>query len=296
MQWFQIKEQSAGEKRLLISWYLYKIFGKNILYFIAFWVAFFTFIFAKKVRHYSKKYFEVIKNKTGLKPSLVNQFKHIHSYAVTLVDKILFYANDFDPKNVIFENEQDKKSLYEDIYNSHGVFLIFNHLGNIEILKSYFLSEITKPDFNIDVFLSYEQSKIFNAFIDKIKINFPLTVFPVEEIGITTGITLKENLNRGDVVFMAGDRLAVNNKKNIKTKIFDRQILLPKGTFKLAELMDVPTYFITALKFGKKYKIFLDKQNNLAQNNMAEAFSKHLEKMVQIKPYQFYHFYDFFEE
>ena len=82
MQWFQIKEQSVGEKRLIISWYLYKIFGKNILYFIAFWVAFFTFIFAKSVRNYSKKYFEVIKDKTGLKTTPINQFKHIHSYVL----------------------------------------------------------------------------------------------------------------------------------------------------------------------------------------------------------------------
>ena len=296
MQWFQIKEQSAGEKRLIISWYLYKIFGRNILYFIAFWVAFFTFIFAKNVRNYSKKYFEVIKDKTGLKPTPINILRHIFSYAVTLVDKILFYSDDFDPKDVIFENEEDKKSLYEDIYKNNGVFLIFNHLGNIEILKSYFLSEITKPDFNIDVFLSYEQSKVFNAFLDKIKITLPLTVFPVEEIGVTTGIMLKENLNRGDVVFMAGDRLAVNNKKNIKTEIFDHRVLLPKGTFKMAELMDVPTYFITALKFGKQYKIFLEKQNDLTQNKMAENFGKYLEKMAITKPYQFYHFYDFFEE
>lgn len=296
MQWFQIKEQSVGEKRLVLSWYLYKIFGKNILYIIAFFVAFFTFIFNKNVRSYSKKYFNAIKENIDLKPTLLNQFKHIYSYAVTLVDKILFYANDFSVKDVVFENEKDKEMLYEDIYKNHGVFLIFNHLGNIEILKSFFLNSITKPDFNIDVFLSYEQSKIFNAFLDKIKMKLPLKIFPVEEIGISTGVELKENLNNGDVVFMAGDRLAVNNHKNIKTEIFSHKVLLPKGTFKMAELMEVPTYFITALKFGKSYKIFLEKQNNLSQKEMANAFAKYIEKMIQTKPYQFYHFYDFFEE
>ena len=296
MQWFQIKEQSVGEKRLLISWYLYKIFGKNVLYLIAFFVAFLTFLFNKNVRNYSKKYFNAIKEKTRLKPTFINQFRHIYSYAVTLVDKILFYANDFDVKEVIFENENDKKLLYEDINKNKGVFLIFNHLGNIEILKAFFLNSITKPNFNIDVFLSYEQSKIFNAFLDKIKMNLPLKNFPVEEIGINTGIELKENLNNGDVVFMAGDRLAVNNHKNIKVEIFSHKVLLPKGTFKIAELMNVPTYFITALKFKKQYKIFLEKQNNLDQKETAKAFAKYIEKMVKIKPYQFYHFYDFFED
>ena len=232
MRWFQIKEQSAGEKRLLLSWYLYKMFGKNILYFIAFLVAFFTFIFAKNVRIYSKKYFNVIKDKTCLKPTPLNIFKHIHSYAVTLVDKILFYTNDFDVENVLFENQEDKIKLYEDIYKNNGVFLIFNHLGNIEILKSFFLSSITKPDFNIDVFLSYEQSKIFNAFIDKIKLKLPLIIFPVEEIGIDTGFMLKENLNSGDVVFMAGDRLSINSKKYIEVEVSNASSnLLPYEVF-----------------------------------------------------------------
>ena len=59
MQWFQVKEQSAGEKRLVLSWFLYKIFGKKILYLIACLVSFFTFVFAKDVRNFSQKYLTV---------------------------------------------------------------------------------------------------------------------------------------------------------------------------------------------------------------------------------------------
>ena len=62
----------------------------------------------------------------------------------------------------------------------------------------------------------------------------------------------------------------------------------------MAELVDVPTYFITALKFGEKYKIFLDKQTDLSEKELAKNFAKHLEKFIILKPHQFYHFYDFF--
>ena len=63
----------------------------------------------------------------------------------------------------------------------------------------------------------------------------------------------------------------------------------------MAELMDVPTYFITALKFGKKYKIFLEKQSDLSEKNLANNFGNYLERLIIMEPYQFYHFYDFFE-
>ena len=60
MEWFNIKEKSAGEKRLLISWYLYKLLGVNIVLVIAFFVAIVTFFTNKDLRNYSKKYFEVL--------------------------------------------------------------------------------------------------------------------------------------------------------------------------------------------------------------------------------------------
>ena len=40
MKWYEAKEQAAGTKRLFLLWYIYKIFGKNLVKFIAFFVIF----------------------------------------------------------------------------------------------------------------------------------------------------------------------------------------------------------------------------------------------------------------
>lgn len=297
MQWFQIKEQSAGKKRLWLSWYLYKIFGKNILYLIAFIAAFFTFILSKSIRGYSKKYLTVIKPYTNIKPSLYNQFKHIYAYASCLVDKLLVYSGDFLDKDIVFDNEDDKRQLFEDIEKKKGVFFICNHIGNIEVLQTFLLNKITVHDFGINIFLSRHQSRIFNDFLTNIKMDLPVKIFPVEDIGLNTGIELKENLDKGDIVFIAGDRLAENNdKKNIEQNMFSHGILLPIGTFKLANLMEVPTYFITAVKCGRQYKIYLEKQTCLLQTELINSFIKYLEKIILKYPFQFFHFYDFFNQ
>ena len=60
MEWFNIKEKSAGEKRLILSWYLYKILGTRILLIIAFFVSLVTVITNKDLRQYSQKYFEAL--------------------------------------------------------------------------------------------------------------------------------------------------------------------------------------------------------------------------------------------
>ena len=295
MRWFQIKEQSAGKKRLVLSWYLYKIFGKRILYIISALVSFFTFVFSKKIRGYSRKYFSVIEPKSGIKPSLFNIYKHIHSYADSLVDKIIVYSGDYKVTDIIFDSDNDKKQLFDDIDKNNGIFFICDHIGNIEILQSFLLSKDIYPDISANIFMSHRQSQIFNSFLNDIKVNFPAKLYAVEDIGLTTGIEIKEETDKGNIVFIAGDRLAENNdKKSNEAILFNKKIMLPKGAFKLAKLIDVPTYFISALKIGNKYNIFLEKQTDLSEKVILEKYSKYLERTILNNPFQFYHFYDFF--
>ncbi|MCR5261966.1 MAG: hypothetical protein K6C94_09040 [Candidatus Gastranaerophilales bacterium] len=295
MQWFQAREYSAGKKRLALTWFLYKTFGEKMLYFIGDLVAFFTFLFAPDLRKSSKRYFEITQTKTGIKPSLQNIYRHIRSSAESLCDKMLVISGNFDTDKITFDEENTEKILYNDINKKQGVFLICNHIGNVEVLQTLMLQK--DYDFKIDIFMSSRQSKIFNEFLKTIKIDYPVNLFPVENIGLTTGIELKENLNKGDMVFIAGDRLAQDNDtKSIKAEIFGKNIYLPKGTFKLAKLMEVPVYFISAIKKDGIYKIYAEKQNDLSEKALTTAFCKFLEKCILLAPFQFYHFYDFFAE
>ena len=295
MKWFEVNEQSAGKKRLLLTWYLYNIFGERILYVIAFGVSFFIFIFVPKIRGFSKKYLEKVQKYTNLKPNLVNQFKHIFACANAFADKILVFSGNYNIKNIVFDSETDKNQLYGDINKNRGTFFICNHVGNVEVLHSLFEDTISNPNCEINIFLSHKQSQIFNNFLKSIKKEFPAKLFPIEDIGLTTGIDLKDNLNKGDVVFIAGDRLSESGGKSIEVDFFDSKIHLPKGAFKLAKLMEVPTYFISVIKLKKEYVVFVEKQENLSEKILVNKYVKFMEKIILKAPLQFFHFYDFFE-
>ena len=58
--------------------------------------------------------------------------------------------------------------------------------------------------------------------------------------------------------------------------------------------MDVPVYYISAVKIGKQYKIYLEKQNSLNEKDMITSYTNYLEKIILKNPFQFFHFYDFF--
>ena len=295
MKWFQVKEQAAGKKRLILSWYLYKIFGENILYLIAFLVSLCTFIFSKKIREYSEKYLTVIKDVCGIEPNLINQFKHIHSYAVSLVDKMLVYCGDFNIKYVEFEDKNAEKQHFDVIAQKKGMILLCNHVGNVEVLQTFFRNSAIPSNFSINIFVSKKQSKIFNSFIEKIKTDIPVNLFLTENIGLNTGIELEEIINDGGVIFIAGDRLSETNASQcIETELFSHKILLPKGAFAISKVLNVPIYFVSAIKTDKIYKVYVEPHTYIDEKTIVNDYIKFMERMIRLAPFQFYHFYDFF--
>lgn len=294
MQWFCVKEKSVGKKRLIISLFLYRFFGKNILYTISFFVAFFTFLFAVDIRKSSKKYLNVIQKYTNIKPTFLNQFKHINSYATALVDKMLVFLGDFDIERIVFDDKKLEENLFTDLKNKKGGVFIFSHIGNMEILEGLLINKKISDSFKINIFMSNKQSKIFNEFLENVKLKFPVEIFYIEEIGFDTGIKLEEKLKNGEIVFIAGDRLASMNSKSIESSLFSHKIYLPKGVFRLIKLIDSPIYFISNLKIDNTYKVYLEKQTKIDEKILVQNYVNFLEQLIKINPFQFFHFYDFF--
>lgn len=291
MRWYQLKEQAAGEKRLLLTWYIYKVFGKKAVRVLAFFVTLFAFLGAKEPRRNSAKFLKII----GLKPSLINQFKHFLEYSYSLTDRMEVFSGNYDYNKIIFDSEEDKNSLINDF--DKGIFFICSHLGNIDVMRA-FMNKY--PDRRVNVFLSKEQCKIFNNFIKQIEIETPAVTYPVEEINIDTSIEIKDKLSRGEIVIMAGDRTS-KNSTNSEVELFGRKVLFPLGTFKFAQIMDSPVYFACALREGENYRVYLEKFSAEVSRTgraakMQKDFAAFIEKLTPKAPFQFFHFYDLFEQ
>ena len=290
MKWYQAKEQAAGVKRLFVLYYIHKIFGRNFVKFIVFFVTFFAFWGAKKQRQASAKYLKII----GENSSIFNQYRHFLEYSFSLLDRMEVFSGRFDVSRISFADEKLKKQL--DIDSKNGIFFICSHLGNIDVMRAMIEKE---PERKINAFVTKEQCKIFNGFIKAIEIPSPVTAYPIEEIGVETSIELKDKLSKGEFVIMAGDRTS-KKAQNFKTKLFGREVEFPLGTFKFAQLMEAPIYFVCIIKSpDEKYKIYLQKFNSTDKKSetlkkMQTEYVEFLEKYTKLAPFQFYHFYDMF--
>ena len=297
MKWYELKEQAAGTKRLFLLWYIYKILGKRVVQFITFFVTFFACIKAKEVRECSKKYLQIV----GIKPTFKNVFKHFLSYAYSLVDRVEIFSNNFNSQNLYFEDEKQKELLLNDLKVGKGVFFICNHLGNVDVMRTLVNSDIKYNCTCISVFISKEQCKIWGNFINKITKNEKIYLYAVEDIDINTSIEIKGRLNNAGIVFIAGDRISANSI-NFEAEFLSHKVQFPVGTFKFAQMMNVPIYFVSAIKMPKdKYSIHLKKfekaeNKRISILKMQNEFINFLEEKTKLVPFQFYHFYNLFND
>ncbi len=301
-KWFNIKEKSAGTIRLRLTWWIYKHFGELPVRVIVFFVALGTFLCAGDVRKYSYKFFEYLYEYTDnskFKPSILNSFKHIYSFANSLADKMLAYSDNY--QNIKFDNKNVENKIVEMIDNKQGAFFITNHIGCIEMLRAFIASKKV-PEVKINVFLQQKHCEIFNSFINSISMQEKyIELMPIEEINIETAINIEEKINSGEFVFMAGDRISVRNvDANYSAKLLNHKISLPLGVLKFAIMLECPIFTTVCPKINGVYNMCI-KEINLQGNRqeklsvLQKEYADYLESCTLNFPYQFYHFFDIFE-
>ncbi len=296
-KWFEMKEQAAGKKRLLLLWYIYKFVGKKPVKFIVFFVTLFAFWGAPDVRKYSQKYLKVA---TG-NSSLIQAFRHFLNYSYGLVDNMEMFTDNFPFKDISFADENMKKKLYDDLLKKNGLYFLCSHLGNINAMRTFFRSGEVIDDIKVNLFLEANQCQTFKNFINSISSENPITAYPVENIDVTTSIEIKEKLDNGEILFIAGDRVSAHNEKAMFVSDFlGKKMEFPIGAFRFALILGTPIYFIACtLEKGEKYKIHLKKfEFSGTRKERLQAleteYVEFLENLTKKYPLQFYHFYDLF--
>ena len=297
LKWYEVEEQAAGRKRLKILWYVYKLAGKKPVKFIVFFVTLFAFLGAPKIRKCSQKFQKIVSGNG----SIIQAFKHFLSYAYSLVDTMIIHLDSFGIQNIYFANETEKQILYKDFFAKKGVCFLCLYLGNINAMRTFFKSGTEIEWLKANMFLEVNQCKIFKSFLKSISVEDPVNVYPVENIDLTTSIDIKNKLDNGEIIFIAGDRVSAHNSEAVfSAEFLGHRADFPVGTFRFALIMDVPIYFIACIKEkNDKYAIYTQKfefegkrREKIAE--LQKRYVEFLEKLTKKYPLQFYHFYDFF--
>ena len=311
--WSKLKEQSSGYWRLQFLLKIYQFFGKRFLQVLLYPIVFFIFIFAKNARKYSYEYLNRIyqikisqNDYSFTKPHYISVFKHLISFANTLLDRIDSWSGKVDKQKLNIKTPKEIEEVFLEINQNQGPFFICSHLGNIEVLRA--LGNIHgEKKLVINSLVQFSHTSDFNNLLKKIHPDVSTNLISATNIGIDTVISIKEKLQNGEIVVAAGDRTAAQNEnKVIAIDFLGKKANFPIGTFTLASLMESKIYFVFCLNQaendGYDFYLYKSKINFISRAKRKENLEKivneyasYLEKLCLKYPNQWYNFFDFWK-
>src|SRR5262249_57318797 len=126
-------------------------------------------------------------------------------------------------------------------------------------------------------------------------------------MGPQTAIELKECVERGEWLAIAGDRTPVHRQsRTCRVPFLGGEASFPVGPYILAALMGCPVYLMFCLREGSRHTVHFerladsvslpryDRERGLRE--LAARYAQRLEHYCLLAPLQWYNFYDFWTD
>lgn len=311
IHWAEEKEQvrSSFPIKLLIA--LVGYIPVWMVNFLVFPVSFFYYIFSARARHETRLYQKQLISYThGEKIKFPHPLRQIISFSLCVLEKIEGWSGKFELNRIDFQNDSIDE-LRRQLSEGKGALLIGSHLGNIEMLRSLASFNRTGVDRPVPVtaIMAVKATEKFNKTLAEMNPGSALNIISPDSIGPDTICQLSECIEKGGLVVIAADRTSANARNRYISEIFlGKEAPFPYGTFLIAALLNVPTYFVFALRkrnvmLYPKYNMYVrksdisfsctrsERENRI--KTMCAEFCRELESLCREYPFQWYNFYNF---
>ena len=302
--WHEQREQCASLFWARFMWYSYAWFGKNfqkVIFVIGMPV---IYLFSRPARIALKKFYAVLSEFSGrqLAATTPRLFRHILGFAWGLMDKTDACTLKKNLPVMSVREDEGWHRFVSSMNSGKGVFLMCTHVGMIGVLPALpeSLEKYGKAGglgLRIPKVHAFQQMghdavfmKVFMEHFDASK----LQLHAVEDIGVETAVKMKEAIERGEIVIMAGDRVSAGSKSVWKHQFMGRECLWPKGVYRFAKLMESPVFAVTCICTGwNRYEVHFAALERDTEA-MLDGFVGFLERETISYPNQWFQFYDFF--
>ena len=275
-------------------------------------ICFFFWIGASQVRVRSKIYLDHVCHVSGKRREFLGTYKHVYSFALSMMEKLLGWKGAIGINRFQQQND-DMNLLLDNLNRGEGAFVICSHLGNMEMLRS--LTEydgfLTQRKFEVFPIVDLSGTKKFNALLRELSPDLIDKIIDANSIGVDSAIWMKEKIEAGNLVVIAGDRTSANSRnRTLMTDFLGEQAKFPEGAFSLAGILSAPIYFIFAVRkkdfdIRAPYEFHVIRARTSLRCSRKERperlkallreYAETLERLCVKHPYQWYNFYNFWK-
>ena len=302
LHWSGVKEHgSLIGMRILLG--AYKLGGSGLFRLFLFPVILFYSVFHSVARESSLDYRRRMHsiNPQFPAPAFGHSFRHIWSFANTLLDKLAVWMGKITRDDVIVHSGE----LIDDLLaRGQGAVMLISHLGNFEVCQA--LSE-SRPTLQLTVLHHTKHAEKFNQFLDSNSRDTRVEFMQVSELDVGKAMVLSEKISAGHFIAISADRVPIENANRAMCKNFlGHPANFPTGPFVLANTLAAPVLSIQCIKQNGVYNIYFEllrdgtklarKDRQAATDKLLSAYVENLEHYCLKAPWQWYNFYPFWQQ
>jgi predicted LPLAT superfamily acyltransferase len=234
----------------------------------------------------------------GNRPLVWLSFRQFMTFGQTLLDKYLAWVQ---PQSGIVMDPEQEKMLFDAIASGRGSMVIGSHFGNLEYSRGI---AHRHPTLIMNVLIYDRHAQKFAALLEHYEPESRINLMQVTDLDFALALRLKEKVENGEWVAIAGDRVPVNAGGRVCDAEFLGDVAkFPVGPYVLASLLQCPVYLLHCFRDAGRYRLvmeFFDEQVQLPRDNRqlafeanAQKFATALERQVAQAPLQWFNFFDF---
>ena len=231
----------------------------------------------------------------GREPRFADLFRHFHSFASTIHDRIFLLNGRFD----LFDIEVHGKAVIDEVLAAgRGAFLMGAHMGSFEVMRALGRSQ---PGLKVAMVMYEDNARKLNAALAAINPAAMLEIIPLGQID--SMLRVQSSLDDGAALGILSDR-TLSGEPTLRLPFLGEDAEFPLGPMRLAALLKRPVLFMRCLYLGgNRYAVHFERLADFSTLERAErdaavrtavaAYAASLERHCRAAPYNWFNFFDF---
>ncbi len=291
--WLRQSERGSLLALRLIMWIAVHL-GRRISRILLYPISAYFVLFSGASRRASQDY---LRRVLARAVNWLDVFRHYHYFAATLLDRTYFLIGRHD----LFDLQvHGAEIVLKQVERGQGCLMLGSHLGSFDALRALGILQQRLP---LKVLMYEENAKKINAILNAIN---PAMADSVIAIGAPdTLLKVKEEVDRGTLVGILGDRVMFDDKLIISTFLGEKTVF-PGGPMLLASALKVPVILCFGLyRGGNRYDIYFEllaESVEISRTNRekdmidwTQRYVDRLEYYCRLAPYNWFNFYNYWD-
>ncbi len=292
-EWVGKQERSNTLAIRFIVWVALTL-GRRIARLFLYPICLYFFLFAGEARTASKKYLRKVLVR---EPRVSDGFRHIHTFASTILDRVFLLNGRFDKFDVHAHLDAAAQSM---IASKQGCILLGAHLGSFEITRAY-ADEIDGPPASVVMY--EENARKLNSVLKAINPDLDQQVIGLGKVD--SMLKVQQALEHGEFIGILADRGLEQGGASVSCDFLGAPAKFPSGPLRMAYMLKSPVLLMVGVyRGGNRYDLYFEELMDMSDSGLPrnelirqaqQRYVERIEYYCRDAPYNWFNFYDFWK-